>query len=665
MNISRIASSTLFGLAFSLTAEASLIMYDGFSPSPAKSPSHFQGFGSDWSQTIKPSASSYLHFDGGHLEPLSLPECFADVPTILPVPGDAGKDAAIRYSFDSTTPNSGAKVLTLVDNCQSRAGELHFRFIFRADQAALDGLSAATAKAPDRRMMDSCGILWSTFDYNHACVTNDSVRFTQNQFVIGTDPGKVADAYANITFCRGFLVSLLRDSWTKKCVVRLHVWGKGATDFVTDVKSIDLIDDVVGGKTYLCHVRIEINHYANGDDRFVGFVQPADDYDPSCGWAGAPLVRSVRADVIGTDGSDLIANVVFQGVNDAKNSVRFDEMGLATAAEDLSLITFNDEKFNDVLAYEGFSCGPGGYAPGTNIAVSAASSGLPSNFQGFSALWSMPYNKSAVTMLGDGNGLDLPPCYVAQGVLSSAGTAIGYGSTPAQGMYVRRPFESGLLALKPKDVLHVRCLIAANATALSNLVRGPDLVGGLITGTPGKQENVNYYGAGIGDCSAQIETNQLQESHAPTLCCRARSCFFTFTKGSDGKIGLYLNLLTEADGTPVAYKIKDVEATFAGTVFCYARIEVGTGTDGKERITAFAEDVTKIADKYAANWIPAEYGQFIEHELISETDYPRHAMAGGKAVPGFCFDEVGLELGKNPIAFAWAKRPGGLLMLFR
>lgn len=282
MHITRIASSALIGVVFSLAAEASLIMYDGFSPSTSKSPIHFQGFTSE-SSVIRPSASTYLAIDANDLRPLSLPACFADVPTILPVPGEDGKDSALRYSFPGSNANRGAKVLTLSDNCQSRTGELHFRFLVRADQAAIDGLPFTSHKAPICNAMDSCGILWSTLDYNHACKTNDAVRLTRDQFVIGTDPGSVADATANITFSRGFLVCLMKDNWTKKCVIRLHVWGKDATNFNADVKSIDLADDIVGDKTYLCHVRIEINHYANGDDRLVGFVQPVEGYDPSCG----------------------------------------------------------------------------------------------------------------------------------------------------------------------------------------------------------------------------------------------------------------------------------------------------------------------------------------------------------------------------------------------
>ena len=667
MHISRIAGLVLFALSLSLTAEASRIMYNGFSPSPAKSPEHFQGFTAE-STAIQPSTSTYLVLPPSPTssDPLSLPSCFAGVPTILPVPGPGGKDASVRYSFAGAS-GSGAKVLTLADNCQTRTGELHFRFLFRAEQAVFDAMQETSFAVPDRQVSESCGILWSTFDYNHACKTNSNVRYTQNQFAVGTTPGKVADNTANITFCRGFMVDLMKSSATHSNVLRLHVWGKDATDFASDAKSIILSQDIVGGKTYLCHVRIEINHYKNGDERLVGFVQPVDDYDPSCGWAGAPFVRSIRADIVGDDGKNLIANLVLQGISKNVDGCWFDEMGLATAAEDLSVITFNDAKFAEVLAYDGLPCGSNAYPSDADKAVGSTTVNFSGNefIRGFSSFWAQYYVKSSIVLKGDGTGLPLPDCYAQHGVLSCSGTSIGYSAKPTQGLYLRRSFNSNLLALKTGDVLHLRCLLAANTTALGSLVAGPDLNGGLIAGTPGVQESVNYFGAGIGDCSVQVETNQPQESHAPTLCRRARSCFFTFTMRSDNTFGLYLNLLTEADGTPVAYKIKDVPATFEGTVFCYARIEVGTGTNGKERIMAFAEDVTKITDQAAANWIPSEPGQFIEHELISDTAYPLHAMVGGKAHTGFRFDEFGLELGKNPIAFAWAKRPSGLLMLFR
>ena len=661
MHISRIAGLTLFGVSLSLTAEASRIMYNGFTAHPDRTPDYFKGFTSEVS-ALRPDTSTYLVMGTGAEYSLALPTCFADVPSIMPVPGTANGDGALKMSWAATSGNSGAKVLALADNCQARKGELNFRFLIRPSQGALDALgSSGNLNVPARGTTHSCGLIWSVADYTHACVTNTSLRYVKS-YVISSEVGDLSGADSDIRFERGFMVGVNKVSSDWGCVIKLFTWGKGATA-VSDVKAIELASHISGDTTYICHVRIEIDHYKNGDDRITAFVQPTEGYDPDCGWFGAPLARAIRTDIIGDGAESLKAHLVVQGPNDKANLVLLDEIGLATSAQDLTRANFAKERFGEILAYEGFPCGPAGYPSGETSPQTSVSTNVVVGFG--DSYWKLPISKGTPRLRGDGFGLSLPACYDEVGVPSFPGTAFGYSGTPQQGMYMRRAFTSGLLAAKTGDVLNMRFLISANKSALiSQLQLGPDNEGGLITGTPGVQGAINYFGAGIADCTVEKCTG---ESHAPTLCCLSNSCFVTFTRNKDGSVALYLNLLTAAEGTPAAYKIVDVDTanmTDSKTYLCYVRIEVGTGADGKERITAFAEDVTKITDRYAANWIPSEYGEAIEYELISDTAYPKHAIAGGQAHTGFLFDEFGISRGCE-MPLIWAKRPSGLLLLFR
>ncbi len=648
---------------FTFTTWAERICYNGFSTSPNSDAKYCTGFSFAAGRTHIPepyNASTYIKYPSDSARyPLSLPASFDDVSTIMPVLGD-GKDGALIYS-NSGEGNNGAKVMTISDNCQSRSGQLHFRFLIRADQAALDGMTAYSVNDLHPAYFSSCGIIWSADDYAYATTTNSSLRFTSG-FTISSEHSNLSGSGVPLAFSRGFLVSLYKNANSQN-VLRLFAWGKTATSITGGLAFLDLLKDFEGDKTYICHVRIDIDHYRNGDDRIMAFVQPVDDYDPDAGWFGHPFVRTLKADIV--DGStDLYANLVFSGKNGA-GRLLVDEVGLATAANDLSLCNFADAPVPDLLAYDGFPCGTDGYNSNQSQ-ISTAVNYSTTNMFGFSGAWGLSMSKGTPCFRGEGTGLSLPACYSAAELLSTPGTAISYSGATPQGMYVRRPFSKGLLALKRGDVLYMRFLLEATDSALANLQRGPDTDGTMMTGTVGAQACINYFGAGIVDCSTQIETGS---SMAPTLCRRDNSCLVTLTKGSDSKVGLYLNLLTADGDTPVAHKIADVPfVAYNGsskyTFLCFVRIEVGTGAGGKERISGFAANIADITDKWGRNWFPENAEQPIEHEIIGDAAYPKHAVVGGNVDSGFAFDEFALSLNSYD-KLVWARRPVGLRLIFK
>ena len=155
---------------------------------------------------------------------------------------------------------------------------------------------------------------------------------------------------------------------------------------------------------------------------------------------------------------------------------------------------------------------------------------------------------------------------------------------------------------------------------------------------------------------------------APTLCRRDNSCLVTLTKGSDAKVGLFLNLFTADGDTPIAHKIADVPFAANGsskyTFLCFVRIEVGTGAGGQERISGFAANIADITDKWGRNWFPENAEQPIEHEIIGDAAYPKYAVVGGNVDPKFAFDEFALSLNGYD-KLVWAKRQRGFLFIFQ
>lgn len=661
------------------SAHAEMLMYHGvpgtgaLGKHPEFKTSVFRGFTAEVESRgdFAPSASSYATIEGYTAGvTLKNPDCFAESGDIPPVPLNSTNSSVIASSPSLT--GTGAKVMTLLENGQSKTGSLFFKMLIYADQDVLDAMTADTASAPTLHVSESCGVIWSVDDYFHEWKQNDELRYITGYEIAHSGRNPKLDDGSNrpkIAFSRGFMIGLHKDVCGVP-EIRLYAWGKASSDYESGVKSIPLAYGIVGGKTYVCTVRIDIGKYDNGEERLSGLAQTAEEYDRYADWAAVPFHQSIRTEMIGAaDAKDLVAQLTVQtkGFGGA-GYLRFDEIGFATEKSDLVVWNPPAEDYSSVLAYDGFPCGDHGYSTearrinskdGQNKDVSPATNAV----FGFSEPWLMYIDKSTTVYVGEGNGLAFPSPYAAQGIVPFPGTAMGFSSTGTQALYAKRTLSDGLLALTKGDMLNFRCLLSVTDKTIAALSNPPEKPGYLTTGAVGTKSNVNYVGCGIADC-VQLETG---DSQAPCLCRRGNACFFTVTKNSDGTSAVYLNLLEQQDGEQIPVKILDVDPAVGGTFLCYAQIEVGAGANGKERIRAFACDVSKVTTQEVKTWVPASKADpAIECELISDSSYPKHAMIGGQVANGFRADEVALSIGRDPYPLVWAKYPPtGLVLIFR
>jgi len=659
------------------SARAEILMYHGvpgagaLGKHPEFKQSVFRGFTTEVESRgdFAPSASSYATIEGYMVGvTLTNPACFTEFANIPPVPMNTTNSSIIASSPSLT--GAGAKVMTLRENGQTRTGCLYFKMLIYADQDVLDAMTADSDTIPKLGTSESCGVIWSVDDYFHEWTNNDNLRYVNGYEIAHSGRNPKLDDGSNrpkVAFSRGFMVGMQKDVCGVP-EIRLYAWGKSSADYETGAKSIPLAYGIVGGKTYVCTIRIDIGQYDNGEERLSGVAQTVEEYDRRVDWACVPFRQSIRTEMIGADDAkDMVAQLTVQTKGfGGSGYLRFDEIGLATEKSDLFVWDPPSENYSSVLAYDGFPCGGSGYpttarriySTGVSKDVAPATNAV----FGFSEPWLMYIEKSTQVYLGEGSNLVFPVPYAAKGILPFPGTAMGFASTGTQSLYAKRRFSEGLLSLTKGDVLNFRCLLSVTEKTIGGLSNSPETKGRLATGTIGVKSAVNYVGCGISDC-VQIETG---ESQAPCLCQRGNACFFTVTKDSDGTAAVYLNLLEESGSEQVSVRILEVDTAVGGTFLCYAQIEVGTGANGKEKIRAFSCDVTKVMMQVIETWVPpSKSDPAIECELISSTSYPRHAMIGGQVAQDFRVDEFALSIGRDPYPLVWAKYPsiGFVLML--
>lgn len=471
-----------------------------------------------------------------------------------------------------------------------------------------------------------------------------------------------------LNFVRGFLVSLFKSA-DESVSIKLFLWGSD-TPNTSSCKTITLVDNVTADETYVCLVRIDIDAAANGAEAVYAMAQPVSSYDSAADLVGNKFFNVVSANLIGGEGSSsLNANVVFQGANKNLGTMRFDELCLTTAADEAVVSDKAGQDLGVVIAYDGFPCGTGAY-PESETDVESMQSLSSSLCAGFAdRTWGMNMLKSTPKIFGAGAGLSLPEIYAEKGVVVTDGTAIGFNRSTTQSLSMHRAFTDGLLNLSEGKTLNMRVLMSVTSGALTSLAKGTDTTGTLLEGEAGQKKKVNYLGAGIDILkTGEVAKVEFNDSAAPCLCQRDNSCLFTFVKGSDGNVGLYLNLRTHAADTPSAYKLAEVDSAVGGTYLCFATIEVGTGTAGKEKIRAFGVNVKDVKDRYVMNWVPSDAGKdsAIEYELIGQDAYPTHLVVGGDSCADrFAFDEFALSFG-DWYPLVWAKYPRrGLVLSFK
>lgn len=642
-------------------ASAETIMYNGY-PRSADA-TYFKGFTIGLPNAMRPSDVGNMMKNEVKNSTLLLPSCFSEASGVLPLKG--GENDASLYVADApdgafSGTASGAKLLKLVDNCQSRTGSLHFRILMKAEQGVLDALTSDSNDYPNLNNSQTCGLFWTVPDYFQGCADYSSLRL--NGGLKLSKENNIANTGIVLNFVRGLAFAFYKS--TSGVSLRLFVWGSEATS-VDSAQSITLVDGVKPGETYVCYAKIDIG--AMGEKEVVSsMAQPVSTYDRSAAWTGSPFPFTIRSNLIGgADSSGLNANLVVMGANKLVGRMQVDEVCLTTTADEAVVFDAAHVDSGLVIAYDGFPCGADAYSDSQINVKRMTALSTPAVYGFHDAKWQMNVAKDAPKLFGPGAGLLLPAIYAANGIAATAGTAIGFNANSRQPLMMYRELSEGLLNLSVGETLNMRFLMSVTSEALKSLAASG--CGGLLDeGTANDKKVVNYVGAGILSLPASIIEGN--DTAAPALCPRDNSCLFAFVKGADGKIGLYLNLRSTVNGAQTSYKLADVDTAVGGTYLCFATIEIGAGVNGTEKIRAFGVDVNGVTEQYIEKWAPSNASKVnaLECELISEASYPKHLAVGGQDCgSSFKFDEFALSVG-DWYPLVWAKYPRkGLVISLR
>ena len=286
----------------------------------------------------------------------------------------------------------------------------------------------------------------------------------------------------------------------------------------------------------------------------------------------------------------------------------------------------------EVLVYEGFH--PEDYsnvAADKNVQANGHTATGNHTIGVSTASWS-GMGGTMVRVFGANFGLALPSEMTTAG-FSAVGGAVGLN--PSQNNAEFRAMRHQLADDKPLAAgagtnLYVRMLLNLDSTAAGKLVAGDKL----------ENKSGGYFGAGFVNYGASgNQYNLLRRSD-----CKA-SFSFVIWKNSDDVYVLSLTL-TDASGNITDYPVI-TGISLGETYICYAEIQVGAGTDGKEIVRAGAMATSSFSA--AAPWaMIGDNSDSVMVQLITDSIYPTSmAVAGPYGTNGgrFLADEfvVGTE----------------------
>ena len=288
----------------------------------------------------------------------------------------------------------------------------------------------------------------------------------------------------------------------------------------------------------------------------------------------------------------------------------------------------------EILVYDGFPIGTGVYSTKDSSQLKEQSV-TSASIIGFK---DNKWQSGTGVIYSYTSGLSLPEgfdtlpsaSYVGAG---SVGTKAD-GSNDERGMW-KTLSDATVDAIKSASELHYRVLLAADSKAL-----------GTLTEAGSKNYVPNRSALIAGFClSTQLAYGSARNSNGKT----ARAITFAIRRVGD----VYkLSLLTMDAGDGLTenyictYDLADYTAST--TCICYAKISVGVGTDGKEKIEAWAQDVAKYNPKQ-------KFQATTEAQLIDKTgtgapnafDFALGSYTANKGY--FLIDEVALSTAADDI----------------
>ncbi len=299
-----------------------------------------------------------------------------------------------------------------------------------------------------------------------------------------------------------------------------------------------------------------------------------------------------------------------------------------------------------VLVYEGFH--PADYnnvAAGGNVTASDPTPTGTNTIGVSTAKWNA-MGGSQIKVFGENYGLALPTAMTDAGFTAQGGSI---GLNPGSANKAHRAMSHNLVANTLKvssGTLYFRMLLNLDAKAAGQLNAGASL----------SQKDGGYFGFGFG--KAPSSSNY----YSPTSLQSGLS--FVVWKNSSSQYVLSF-VHTTASGTAFTDYPIITGITLGTTYVCYAEVQVGAGTDGKEILRAGAMAVSDYAT--VTPWAALDGdSDSVEVELITDSNYPTcMAVAGPYATNGGYFraDEivVGTEL-SDIIAYASGPVLGGVAL---
>ena len=197
-----------------------------------------------------------------------------------------------------------------------RSGKLYFRMLMQCDSTAWNLLTSGDSMVQ--------------YNYYAAGLAYDRIRGSlanvSETFNSPLNPNAARTAIYYLAF--GY-VKNAQGNVSASLIVR------GADD---QINIYPIVQSPISGETYICLAEIDINAGIDGKERIRAMIQPVSSYDPTFEYATLGQSDFVEAEMV-NDSKYLDVLIPAAGfLNTAGGTVKFDEFGVATTADDLVYI---------------------------------------------------------------------------------------------------------------------------------------------------------------------------------------------------------------------------------------------------------------------------------------------------------------------------------------
>lgn len=264
--------------------------------------------------------------------------------------------------------------------------------------------------------------------------------------------------------------------------------------------------------------------------------------------------------------------------------------------------------YADILVYEGFNVADYGNITGNSTYTASSGKTTGEYTVGINTGAWAGQNGTQIKVYSADYGLNLPEALLASGQTVQGGSiGLNPGSNNSELRAQNHSFITDTLKVSDGK-LYVRMLLNIDSKAAAKLSASSELT----------QKNGGYYGFGL--CQATGGGNYY------LLTSTKSALAFVIWKNENSEYVLSFSI-NDASNTRTTYPIiTGIE--FDTTYICYAEIEIGAGTDGKEIVRAGAYDIAGFAGSPLYSNIGGET-DFLEIEYITDSTYPTAMAVAG------------------------------------